>query len=126
MAASCLEARVEIDRVEAVRLDDGRVRVVVALRNTGDDDAPNACVQVIWRDTKGPFDQRLSCMRRYLHGGGLTPLCPGDSCPRSGVTTTESRGPIARAGVSIEVRVTRSGDLYAMDDYDEVRTLPSP
>ena len=36
------------------RLDDVRVRVSVELRTIGEDDAPNTCVQVIWRDAQGP------------------------------------------------------------------------
>jgi hypothetical protein len=121
----CLEARVVIDRVDTVRLEDGRVRVGVELRNIGQDDAPDVCVQVSWSDAEGPIDQRLACTRRYLHSGGLA-LCPELMCTRNGGIAAESHGPIPPTGVTIEVRVTRVGDYGAMDDYDEVHTLPSP
>lgn len=129
--SGCLEAQIAVDGVSAVRLDDDRVRVDMTLRNVGDDDARRACAKVTWRDAQGIIDTGLVCAEHTLHGGSLwygdvTVLCPEDLCPEKESMKVDSHWKIPREGVTIEVRVTRSGDHGSMDDYDLVHTFNSP
>lgn len=129
--SACLESEIALESVDAVRLDDDRVRVDMTLRNIGDDSARRACAKVTWRDDRGIIDTGLVCAEHELHGGNLwygdvTVLCPDDICPRKEAMKVDSHVKVPREGVNIEVRVTRSGDPGAMDDYDVVRTFSSP
>jgi hypothetical protein len=129
--SGCLEAEIAFEHVDAVRLDDDRVRVDVTLRNVGDDDARRACVKITWRDQEGIIDTALTCAEHTLHGGSLwwgdvTVLCPEDLCPEKEAMKADSHWKIPREGVTIEVRVTRSGDSGSMDDHDLVQTFSSP
>jgi hypothetical protein len=129
--SGCLEAEIAVEHASAVRLGDDRVRVDVTLRNVGDDDARRACVKVTWRDDQGIIDTGLACAEHTLHGGSLwygdvTVLCPEDLCPEKESMKVDSHWKIPREGVTIEVRVTRSGDPGSMDDYDLVHTFSSP
>ena len=129
--SGCLEAEMAFEHVSAVRLDDDRVRVDMTLRNIGDDDARRACAKVTWRDAQGIIDTGLVCAEHRLNGGSLwygdvTVICPEDICPEKESMKVDSHWKIPREGVTIEVRVTRSGDMGSMDDYDLVHTFDSP
>jgi hypothetical protein len=129
--SGCLEAEMAFEHVSAVRLDDDRVRVDMTLRNVGDDDARRACAKVTWRDAQGIIDTGLVCAEHRLNGGSLwygdvTVICPEDICPEKESMKVDSHWKIPREGVTIEVRVTRSGDMDSMDDYDLVHTFSSP
>lgn len=129
--SACVEAEIAVAGVNAVRLDDDRVRVDMTLRNIGHDSARRACAKVTWRDDRGIIDTGLVCAEHELHGGNpwygdVTVLCPDDICPRKEAMKVDSHVKVPREGVTIEVRVTRSGDPGAMDDYDVVHTFSSP
>jgi hypothetical protein len=129
--SGCLESEIAVEHVDAVRLDDDRVRVDMTLKNVGDDDARRACAKVTWRDEKGIIDTGLACAEHELHGGSLwygdvKVLCPEDLCPRKEAIKVDSHWKIPREGITIEVRITRGGDPDAMDDYDLVHTFSSP